>query len=117
MPDLTLDHPAVEAASKAWGDSAPTTTAMWAGMSKHRRDLVRARMAEALKDALPHLTADDLRDTPAGQALIAEAKREVAYGLECIATGHDWTGDEEAARCCRATAKALLHAFPKEGNR
>ena len=72
MPDLTLDHPAVEAASKAWGDSAPTTTAMWAGMSKHRRDLVRARMAEALKDALPHLTADDLRNTPAGRELIRE---------------------------------------------
>lgn len=72
MPDLTLDHPAVEAASKAWGDSAPTTTAMWAGMSEHRRDLVRARMTEALKVALPHLTEDDLRDTPVGQALIRE---------------------------------------------
>ena len=70
---IDRNHPAVEAASKAWGDSAPTTTAMWAGMSKHRRDLVRARMAEALKDALPHLTADDLRDTPAGRALMAEA--------------------------------------------
>lgn len=78
MPDLTLDHPAVEAASKAWGDSAPTTTAMWAGMSKHRRDLVRARMAEALKDALPHLTADDLRDTPAGRELMAETWQEGA---------------------------------------
>lgn len=52
------DHPAVEAASKAWAESAPTTTAMWAGMSEHRRDLVRARMTEALKAALPHLTAE-----------------------------------------------------------
>ena len=26
-----------------------------------------------LNAALPHLTADDLRDTPAGQALMAEA--------------------------------------------
>lgn len=84
MPDLTLDHPAVEAASKAWGDSAPTTTAMWAGMSKHRRDLVRARMAEALKDALPHLTADDLRDTPAGRELMAEtwSKFQEHYATE-----------------------------------
>lgn len=64
MPDLTLDHPAVEAASKAWGDSAPTTTAMWAGMSEHRRDLVRERMAEALKAALPHLTAEWDGHTP-----------------------------------------------------
>ena len=30
-------------------------------------------MTEALKVALPHLTADDLRDTPAGRALMAEA--------------------------------------------
>ena len=117
MPDPTLDHPAVEAASKAWGDSAPTTTAMWAGMSEHRRDLVRARMAEALKDALPHLTADDLRGTPAGQALMAEAKREVAYGLECLATGYDLSCHWEAARSARAAAKSLLEAFPKEGNR
>ena len=73
MPDLNRYHPAVEAASKTWGDSAPTTTAMWAGMSEHRRDLVRGRMAEAFKGALPHLTADNLRDTPAGRELMAEA--------------------------------------------
>ena len=64
MPDLAPDHPAVEAASKAWGESAPTTTAMWAGMSEHRRDLVRARMTEALKAALPHLTAEWDGHTP-----------------------------------------------------
>ena len=74
-------------------------------------------MAEALKDALPHLTADDLRDTPAGQALMAEAKREVAYGLECLATCYDLSGHGEAARSSRAAAKSLLEAFPKEDNR
>ena len=78
-PDLTPDHPAVEAASKAWGESAPTTTAVWAGMSEHRRDLVRARMTEALKAAQSHLTTATpenlarLRNTPVGRALMTEA--------------------------------------------
>ena len=31
-------------------------------------------MRVALNAALPHLTVDDLRDTPAGQALIAEGR-------------------------------------------
>ena len=84
MPDLNRYHPAVEAASKAWGDSAPTTTAMWAGMSEHRRDLVRVRMAESLKSALPYLTADDLRATPAGRELMAEtwSKFQEHYATE-----------------------------------
>lgn len=64
MPDLTLDHPAVEAASKAWAESHTPTPATWAGMSEHRQGLVRARMVEALKAALPHLT--DERDALAG---------------------------------------------------
>ena len=97
------DHPAVQRAARVL-DAARSKSAT---TSAHLSILT----------ALEYLTADDLRDTPAGRELIAEAKREVAYGLECIATGHDWTGNEEAARCCRATAKALLHAFPKEGNR
>ena len=61
-----------------------------------------------------HYTADDLRDTPAGQALMAEAKREVAYGLECLATGYDLSCHWEAALTARAAAKSLLEAFPKE---
>lgn len=55
---ISLDHPAVEAASKAWAESHTPTPATWAGMSEHRRDLVRARMVDALKAALPHLTAE-----------------------------------------------------------
>ena len=104
---IDRNHPAVDAAERA--------ATRWMEDRELETDLDGT--VYMLTAAIPHLTADDLRGTPAGQALIAEAKREVAYGLECIATGHDWTGNEEAARCCRATAKALLHAFPKEGNR
>jgi len=64
MTELTPDHPAVEAASKTWAESHPTTAATWDGISKHRQGLVRARMAAALTAAIPHLTADDLRDHP-----------------------------------------------------
>lgn len=59
------DHPAVEAASKAWGESAPTGAATWAEMSGRLRGLVRARMVESLKAAIPYLTDDDRRNAPA----------------------------------------------------
>lgn len=39
--------------------------------------IVMAEMfAEIIQKALPHLTADDLRNTPAGRALMAEAWEE-----------------------------------------
>ena len=112
------DHPLTEtAAAELWDAHAPAYLGQWHSMSDSRRAHAVSLLRAGFNAAREHYTADDMRDTPAGQALMAEAKREVAYGLECIATGHDWTGNEEAARCCRATAKALLHAFPKEGNR
>ena len=74
-------------------------------------------IADALTAALPHLTADDLRGTPAGRALMAEAKREVACGLECLAARYDLSGHGEAAIGARAAAEALLEAFPKDGAR
>ena len=72
MTDLTPDHPAVEAASKAWAESHPTVAATWAKVSDRLQGITRARMAAALSAALSHLTADDLRDTPAGRELMAE---------------------------------------------
>lgn len=64
MTDLTPDHPAVEAASKAWAESHPTVAATWAAMSERLQGIVRARMVAALSAALPHLTAE--RDALAG---------------------------------------------------
>ena len=74
MTDLTPNHPAVEAAARAaheraWcGENEP-----WSEVDDLERDEWRADEAHSLTAALPHLTADDLRATPAGQALMAEA--------------------------------------------
>ena len=72
MTDLTPNHPAVEAASKAWAESHPSVAATWAEVSDRLQGITRARMAAALAAALPDLTADDLRNTPAGKQLMAE---------------------------------------------
>lgn len=69
MPDLTPNHPAVEAANMGVQE--------WlAGDGPFDDDPVRLAhdmTAACITAALPHLTADDLRNTPAGRALMAEA--------------------------------------------
>ena len=63
MPDLTPNHPAVEAADAA----------LRAWMADLSDALPDDMMVYVLAAVLPHLTAEDLRDTPAGRALMAEA--------------------------------------------
>lgn len=63
MNDLTPNHPAVEAVERAAREWIADTTGK-----------APSGPAYMLSIALPHLTADDLRDTPAGQALIAEGR-------------------------------------------
>lgn len=75
MTDLTPDHPAVEAASKAWGETRPTGAATWDEMSERLQGIVRARMVAALSAAIPYLTDDDRRNTP-GEALYADEDEE-----------------------------------------
>lgn len=69
MTDLTSDHPAVEAANMGVQE--------WlAGDGPFNDDPVRLAhemTAVCVAAALPHLTADDLRNTPAGRKLMAEA--------------------------------------------
>lgn len=62
MTDLTPDHPAVDAAERA--------ATRWMEDRELETDLDGT--AYMLTAALPHLTADDLRDTPAGLELIRE---------------------------------------------
>lgn len=65
-PDITPNHPAVEALADA----------IYRALSGQYGDFGTPSKGEAyaaLTAALPHLTADDLRATPAGQALMAEA--------------------------------------------
>ena len=94
MTDLTPNHPAVEAAARAalragwtcdtheplpWGECPDCT-------ESHLRTAPRALTA-----VLPHLTADDLRHTPAGRELKAEGWDEGA-GATNRAWGHAYDG-------------------------
>ena len=88
MTDLTPNHPAVEAAARAaheraWcGESEP-----WSEVDDLERDEWRADEAHALNAALLHLTADDLRNTPAGRKLMAEAWKVCAEFILSPPTG------------------------------
>ena len=70
MTDLKPDHPAVQAGCQAaseWAEDASVDETDHIALALHMT-------AACITAALPHLTADDLRDTPAGQALIAEGR-------------------------------------------
>ena len=79
MTDLTPNHPAVEAAhtaSQAWMDDVACK-------------LPRDEMVYILTAALPHLTADDLRNTPAGRALLAEGWDALIESMSASGEFHD----------------------------
>lgn len=62
---IDRNHPAVKAAHFASLGKSTVSGQTW---------------ADALTAALPHLTADDLRHTPAGRELMAETWQEGAMG-------------------------------------
>ena len=82
MPDITPNHPAVEAAARELaqldaGDPWPSNDDLGGHhILGTRDDEYRFAMLEearaVLNTVLPHLTADDLRNTPAGRELMAE---------------------------------------------
>ena len=98
MTDLTPNHPAVEAAARsayerAWcGENEP-----WSEVDDLERDEWRADEAHSLTAALPHLTADDLRDTDAAEEIRTEG------WLQGWAAGRDLDGDEDATPHLRNT--------------
>ena len=69
MNDLTPNHPAVEAAMKS---TALDTLLIDLRPRLDRRKRVAHLLARFITASLPHLTADDLRNTPAGKQLMAE---------------------------------------------
>lgn len=75
MTYLTPNHPAVEAAMKS---TALDTLLIDLRPRLDRRKRVAHLLARFITAALPHLTADDLRDTPAVRMLMAEAWDEGA---------------------------------------
>ena len=68
MTDLTPNHPAVQVGCQAaseWVEDASADETDHTALALHMT-------AACITAALPHLTADDLRNTPAGRALMAE---------------------------------------------
>ena len=105
MTDLTPNHPAVEAAARsayerAWcGENEP-----WSEVDDLERDEWRADEAHSLTAALPHLTADDLRNTDAAEEIRTEG------WMQGWAAGRDLDGDEDATPYLRNTpaGRALM---------
>ena len=100
MTDLTPNHPAVEAAARAaladgwtcdthepepWGDCDDCTASHLSTAPK------------ILTAAIPHLTADDIRDTDAAEEIRTEG------WLQGWAAGRDLDGDEDATPYLRNT--------------
>ena len=79
MTDLTPDHPAVDAAERA--------ATRWMEDRELETDLDGT--AYMLNAALPHLTADDLRHTPAGRELMAEGWDALIESMSASGEFHD----------------------------
>ena len=94
MTDLTPNHPAVDAADRA--------ATRWMEDRELETDLDGT--AYMLTAALPHLTAEDLRDTDAAEEIRTEG------WLQGWAAGRDLDGDEDATPYLRNTpaGRALM---------
>lgn len=99
MPDLTPDHPAVEAvAREIYVHDAPSNDPQtWPPTPTALADDYRGAALAALSAALPHLTADDLRATDAAEEIRTEG------WMQGWAAGRDLDGDEDATPYLRNT--------------
>ena len=100
MTDLTPNHPAVQVGCQAaseWVDDASADEPDHIALALHMT-------AACITAALPHLTADDLRDTD-----VAEEIRTEGW-LQGWAAGRDLDGDEDATPHLRDTpaGRALM---------
>ncbi|MCT1939197.1 hypothetical protein M3C53_02170 [Micrococcus luteus] len=85
MTDLTPNHPAVKAGCQAaseWVDDASADETDHIALALHMT-------AACITAALPHLIADDLRDTPAGRALMAEGWDALIESMSASGEFHD----------------------------
>ena len=100
MTDLTPNHPAVEAAARvalADGWTCDTHEPEQWGSCPDCTALHLSTAPKVLTAALPHLTADDLRDTDAAEEIRTEG------WLQGWAAGRDLDGDEDAIPYLRNT--------------
>ena len=114
MTDITPNHPAVEAAARELaqldaGDPWPSNDDLGGHhILGTRDDEYRFAMLEearaVLNTVLPHLTADDLRNTDAAEEIRTEG------WLQGWAAGRDLDGDEDAIPYLRNTpaGRALM---------
>lgn len=91
MPDLTPEHPAVEAAAREFyvHDAPSHDPQTWPPTPTGLADDYRGSALDALTAALPHLTADDLRHTPAGRELMAEGWDALIESMSASGEFHD----------------------------
>ena len=107
MTDLTTNHPAVEAAARvalADGWTCDTHEPEQWGSCPDCTALHLSTAPKVLTAALPHLTADDLRDTDAAEEIRTEG------WMQGWAAGRDLDGDEDAIPYLRNTpaGRALM---------
>ena len=85
MTDLTPNHPAVKAGCQAageWAEDASVDAPDHIARALHMT-------ATCITAALPHLTADDLRNTPAGRKLMAEGWDALIESMSASGEFHD----------------------------
>ena len=75
-------------ASSAWEEVNPGILG-WNSISERHKEGCRRDARAVLTAALPHLTADDLRNTPAGRALMAEAWDALIESMSASGEFHD----------------------------
>ena len=98
MTYLTPNHPAVEAAARSAYERAwCSEREPWSEVDDLERDEWRADEAHSLTAAIPHLTADDLRNTDAAEEIRTEGWQQG------WAAGRDLDGDEDATPYLRNT--------------
>ena len=127
MPDLNRYHPAVEAARRALANDETNGcmieqhegNGMWTcfahGVSADGPDMcwyVRDMPPIVLEAASEHYTADDLRGTPAGQALMAEGWETALAQLEMMKIICDWQGNSCAVENLRAAHERIMENAP-----
>lgn len=106
MTDLTPNHPAVQAGCQAaseWAEDASADETGHIALALHMT-------AACITAALPHLTADDLRNTDAAEEIRTEG------WLQGWAAGRDLDGDEDAIPTS-ATPPPDASSWPKGGTR
>ena len=124
---IDRNHPAVESARRALAADDENGcmieqhegNGMWTclahGVSADGPEMcwyVRDMPPIVLNSAREHYTADDLRDTPAGQALMAEGWETALTQLEMMKIICDWQGNSCAVENLRAAHERIMENAP-----